>query len=63
MDFHVSRNLYATDPEFDSADAKAETAHQVVRVAKTGNVKQLQVSPFVKVKESKYQLVTSTRNS
>ena len=62
--FLVFTVIYATDPKNASAipDAKAETTHQVVREAKTGFVKQLQVSPVVEV-FSKYQLVTSTRNS
>ena len=62
--FLVFTVIYATDPKNASAipDAKAETTHQVVREAKTGFVKQLQVS-VVEVLDSKYQLVTSTRNS
>ena len=64
MHFLVFTVIYATDPKNASAipDAKAETTHQVVREAKTGFVKQLQVS-VVEVLDSKYQLVTSTRNS
>ena len=64
MDFLVITVIYATDPKNDSAipDAKAQTALLVVREAKTGFVKQLQVSD-VEVLDSKYQLVTSTRNS
>ena len=62
--FLVITVIYATDPKNASAipDAKAETTHLVVREAKTGFVKQLQVS-VVEVLDSKYQLVTSTRNS
>ena len=64
VDFRVIIVINATDPKNASAipDAKAQTTHQVVREAKTGFVKQLQVSPVVEV-FSKYQLVTSTRNS
>ena len=64
MDFRVIIVINAIDPKNASAipDAKAETTHQVVREAKTGFVKQLQVS-VVEVLDSKYQLVTSTRNS
>ena len=64
VDFRVIIVINATDPKNASAipDAKAETTHQVVREAKTGFVKQLQVS-VVEVLDSKYQLVTSTRNS
>ena len=64
VDFRVIIVINATDPKNASAipDAKAETTHQVVREAKTGFVKQLQVSPVVEV-FSKYQLETSTRNS
>lgn len=59
VDFRVIIVINATDPKNASAipDAKAETTHQVVREAKTGFVKQLQVSPVVEV-FSKYQLVT-----
>ena len=62
--FLVITVIYATDPKNASAipDAKAETTHLVVREAKTGFVKQLQVS-VVEVLDSKYQLVTSTGNS
>ena len=64
VDFRVIIVINATDPKNASAipDAKAKTTHQVVREAKTGFVKQLQVSPVVEV-FSKYQLETSTRNS
>ena len=64
VDFRVIIVINATDPKNASAipDAKAKTTHQVVREAKTGFVKQLQVSPVVEV-FSKYQLVTLTRNS
>lgn len=64
VDFRVIIVINATDPKNASAipDAKAETTHRVVREAKTGFVKQLQVSPVVEV-FSKYQLVTLTRNS
>ena len=64
VDFRVIIVINATDPKNASAipDAKAQTTHQVVREAKTGFVKQLQVSPVVEV-FSKYQLVTLTRNS
>ena len=64
VDFRVIIVINATDPKNASAipDAKAETTHRVVREAKTGFVKQLQVSPVVEV-FSKYQLVTSGRNS
>lgn len=64
VDFRVIIVINATDPKNASAipDAKAETTHQVVREAKTGFVKQLQVSPVVEV-FSEYNLVTSTRNS
>ena len=64
VDFRVIIVINAIDPKNASAipDAKAKTTHQVVREAKTGFVKQLQVSPVVEV-FSKYQLETSTRNS
>lgn len=58
VDFRVIIVINATDPKNASAipDAKAETTHRVVREAKTGFVKQLQVSPNVEV-FSKYQLL------
>ena len=65
VDFRVIIIILATDPENASAilDAKAITALQVVREAKTGSLNQLQVSKVVELLNSKYQLVTSTRNS
>ena len=62
--FRVIIVINATDPKNASAipDAKAKTTDQVVREAKTGFLKQLQVSRVVEV-FSKYQLVTLTRNS
>ena len=64
VDFRVVIVILATDPKNASAipDAKAKTTDQVVREAKIGFLKQLQVSPVVEV-FSKYQLVTLTRNS
>ena len=64
VDFRVIIVINATDPKNASAipDAKAKTTDQVVREAKTGFLKQLQVSPVVEV-FSKYQLVTLTRNT
>ena len=64
VDFRVIIVIIATDPKNASAipDAKAKTTHQVVREAKTGSLKELQVSHVVEV-FSKYQLVTLTRNS
>ena len=65
VDFRVIIIILAIDPENASAilDVKAITALQVVREAKTGSLNQLQVSKIVELLNSKYQLVTSTRNS
>ena len=65
VDFHVIIAILAIDPKNASAilDAKFETALQVVREAKTGSLNQFQVSKIVELLNSKYQLVTSARNS